>query len=124
LVFLCLIATLGCALSRDRTSTEVAYVGDRYPAKPDGCQVAFFIGEAPPYPTTTIATGQTACYERQACIDDLRLKACRAGADVVAGIVEWKTSFGRMEMSAGFSVAAGPPASAQVPPPPPAAPAR
>jgi hypothetical protein len=102
-VLVLLVATMGCAMTREKPG-DVAYLGARRPAKPDDCQVAVFLTERPPYPTTDVASSRVTCEQRQACLDRLRVDACRAGADVLYGFSEG-TTYGSTSMSAVLAAA-------------------
>jgi hypothetical protein len=98
-----LAGAMGCAMAREKPG-DVAYLGARRPAKPDDCAVSVFLTERPPYPITDVASSRVTCEQRQACLDRLRVDACRAGADVLYGFSEG-TAYGSTSMSAVLAAA-------------------
>jgi hypothetical protein len=77
LALICLGA-IGCV------SSEVFRLsGQRFQARAPNCPVKFFPSTTPDYPWQDIASVSTKCLGRDACIAELRQKACQEGGDTV-----------------------------------------
>jgi hypothetical protein len=80
LALICL-GVIGCV------SSEVSHLsGQRFQARAPNCPVKFFPSTTPDYPWQDIASVSTKCHftkGRDACIEELRQKACQEGGDTV-----------------------------------------
>ena len=103
------VAAAALLLSACLANTAVTPTGPRRPSRPVGCALDLFPTTAPPYQYTAIAKARTECVpeRRQACTEQLRAEACRAGADAIIGMKE-STSELSLFVEATF-IAKGPP---------------
>jgi hypothetical protein len=79
-----MIALFACSC----VGSEVTYIGAKYPAKPEGCDVKIFPSTTPDYKWADIATVESHCHftqGRTACIDELKKSVCKAGGDTLYG---------------------------------------
>jgi hypothetical protein len=76
-------------LSLACVSSEVRLTTLRQPRKSDGCEVAVFSKEKPPFPVEELAVDRASCvFSRNHCVERLRDDACAVGADTVYGFEE------------------------------------